>query len=492
MEVSLDYLITTVSKYNLKGLDKIRKAYDFAALAHKNQYRESGEPYITHPLAVSILLARINADVDTICAGLLHDVIEDTPTTKEDIEANFGSTVATLVMGVTNLTRASISNKASLDNANIRKLMLGVNKDVRIIIIKLADRLHNMMTLQYKKDPEKQKKKSVETLGIYVPIAESLGLYDVKTELEDKCFMFLMPEKYHKYSDERKKYDELTSGLAEEVAIKINQVLLDNDIPNTVKYRLKNVYGIFKSLVNKGSIEDIHDLLAFKIILDDIDACYLSLRHVHEEYKPIPKYFKDYIAVPKPNHYQAIHTTVLGPESHIMQMQMKTAQMEKIAKYGITDFWHGDDSIGAKEMQNALKQEYPIYHHIIEANKMAGSNQEFVDLIKGEVFAEKVQVFTMDGAQVDDLVKGSTVIDFAYRIHSEIGDKMAAVLVNGVNVNFDYTLKDGDQVRIITDESAAGPTEEWLNIAKTARAKKKIREYLNRQKRNGQKLTRSP
>lgn len=492
MEVSLDYLLSAVSKYNLKGLEKITKAYNYAFEKHYNQYRESGDPYITHPLAVAIILAHINADTDTICAGLLHDVIEDTPTTKEDIEAEFGKTVATLVMGVTNLTRASINDKISLSNANLRKLILGVNKDVRILIIKLADRLHNMMTLQYKKDPEKQKKKSVETLGIYVPIAENLGLYNIKTDLEDKCFMFLMPDKYQKHSEMRDKYDKLTTEFVEEVSNRINKVLLASDIPNTVKFRLKSVYGIFKSLLSKGSIEDINDLLAFKIILDDIDACYLSLRHIHEEYKPLTKYFKDYIALPKPNHYQALHTTVVGPENYLLQMQMKTAQMEKVAQYGITDFWHGDDSSGAKHMQEALENEYPFYQSILEANKMAENNQEFVDLIKGEVFAEKVQVFTMDGTLIDDLVKGATAIDFAYRIHSEIGDNMAAVIVNGTSVGLDYTLKDGDQVRIVTDSNAPGPTKEWLSIAKTARARKKIREYLNKQKRNGQSLTRSP
>ena len=491
MEVSLDYLITTVSKYNLKGLDKIRKAYDFAALAHKNQYRESGEPYITHPLAVSILLARINADVDTICAGLLHDVIEDTPTTKEDIEAYFGSTVATLVMGVTNLTRASISNKASLDNANIRKLMLGVNKDVRIIIIKLADRLHNMMTLQYKKDPEKQKKKSLETIEIYVPIADNLGLYNIKSELEDKCFMFLMPEKYQEIIEKRNDVQVKLQDFIIEVIVRINKILESNGINNLVRFRLKGVYPLFKSLTEKNSLEDIHDLLAFKIILDDIDACYLSLRHIHEEFKPLAQYFKDYISCPKRNHYQALHTTVLSRDSRYLQMQLKTLTMEKVALYGITTYWQGSEKFDFAKMQEALINEYPFFQSVNEANKMADNNREFVELIKGEILAEKVTVYTMDGTIIDDLVNGSTVIDFAYLIHSEIGDKMAAAIVNGVSVNFDYALKNGDQVRIITDKNALGPSEEWLKIAKSARARKKIREYLNKQKRNGQSRVRS-
>lgn len=488
MEVSLELLKNTVARYNLAGLEKICKAYDYAKQKHSGQYRESGEEYITHPLAVAIILAKLNADTDTICSGLLHDVIEDTNTTREDIVAEFGESVATLVMGVTNLTKMSIANKISLDNANLRKLILGMTKDIRILIIKLADRLHNMMTLQYKKNPSKQQKKSLETLDIYVPMAENLGLYDIKTELEDKCFMFLKPDEYQSVNDKRCKYLHDTGKLVQEVTESVNRILTSNEIPNTVKFRLKSVYGIYRS---KGNLEDIHDLLAFKIILDDIDDCYLSLRHIHQEYKPFPSYFHDYIASPKPNHYQALHTTVLGPESRLLQMQMKTAKMEKVAKYGITDYWHGDADDGFKQMQDALKNEYPFFKSVIEANKMADSNVEFVNLIKSEIFAEKVKVLTMDGKEIDDLAKGATIVDFAYRIHSEIGEHMVIGIVNGKPVPLDYQLKDNDQVRIVTDDAAEGPTKEWLNFAQTARARKKIREYLNRQKRNGQLRTRS-
>lgn len=489
MKVSFDELMRLVSKYNLEGTSKITKAYEYAKLKHANQYRESGEEYITHPLAVAIILAKLNADTDTICAGLLHDVIEDTETTKEDIVSEFGKNVATLVMGVTNLTKLSISDKNMLDIANLRKLMLGMTRDVRILIIKLADRLHNMMTLQYKKNPEKQQKKSLETLDIYVPIAENLGLYNVKVDLEDKCFMFLKPDEYKKTSEKRETYLRSTAKLVGEVLEKTTKILMSNDIPNTVKFRLKSVYGIYKS---HGSLENIHDLLAFKIILDDIDDCYLALRHVHGEYKPIVNYFHDYIATPKPNHYQALHTTVVGPESKLMQMQMKTAQMEKIAQYGITDYWHGDDERGCIDMQTALETEYSFFKSVIEANKLANSNTEFINLIRSEIFAEKVRVLTMDGKIIDDLAKGSTVVDFAYRIHSEIGDQMAVALVNGKVVPLDYVLKDNDKVRIITDESAPGPSKEWLRYAKTARANKKIREFLNHQKRDNQSRKRLP
>lgn len=488
MDISLETLINTVSRYNLYGIDKIKKAYEYAKIKHTGQYRESGEEYITHPLAVAIILARLNADTDTICAGLLHDVIEDTNTTQEDIAAEFGQSVATLVMGVTNLTKLSISDKNRLDIANLRKLMLGMARDVRILIIKLADRLHNMMTLQYKKNPLKQQKKSLETLDIYVPIAENLGLYNVKTDLEDKCFMFLKPDEYKRTSEKRDNYLRATASLVQEVSEKVSTILTSSEIPNTIKFRLKSVYGIYKS---KGNLEDIHDLLAFKIILDNIEDCYLSLRYIHGEYKPISGCFHDYIACPKPNHYQGLHTTVLSPDSRLMQMQMKTAQMEKVGEYGITDYWHGDDETGFKRMQDALEAEYPFFKSVIEANKLANSNAEFINLIKSEIFAEKVSVLTKEGKIIDDLTKGSTVVDFAYRIHSEIGNHMIVAIVNGKPVSFDYQLKDNDQVRIITDEFAEGPTKEWLEFAKTARARKKIREFLNKQKRNGQSRTRS-
>lgn len=491
MDISLDYLINQVSRYNLVGLDKIKKAYYFAADKHSGQFRESGEPYIIHPLAVGILLARLNADTETICAGLLHDVIEDTNTSKEQLTKEFGLTVANLVMGVTNLTKMSISDKNSLNNANLRKLILGMNKDIRILIIKLADRLHNMMTLQYKKDPEKQKKKAVETISFYVPIADNLGLYNVKTDLEDKSFMFLKPDKYKEIAEKRNIIESSNQELINEIIEKITVILNNHKIPNTIKYRVKNVYGIFKRLLKNSSLEDIHDLISFKIILDNIDDCYLSLRHIHENYKPIIKYFKDYISIPKPNHYQAIHTTVLGPENKYLQMQMKTARMERISQYGITDYWHKYGEAGYLDMQKTLKKDYSFFKSVIEANKLADNNHEFVDLIKGEIFAEKVNVFTMDGDIITDLAKGSTVIDFAYRIHSEIGNKMVAAIVNGQSVELNYILKDNDQVRIITDKNALGPTKDWLRYAKSTRARKKIKEYLNHQRKDGQSRVRS-
>lgn len=491
MDISFESLIDLVSKYNISGIAKIRKAYSYAADKHDGQYRESGEPYINHPLAVAILLASLNADTDTICAGLLHDIIEDTNATKKDIAEEFGEPVAILVEGVTNLTKKSISDKSLQDNANLCKLInLGIYQDARILIIKLADRLHNMMTLQYKKDTTKQQKKAIETLDFYVPIADFLGLHRFKNDLEDRCFFSLKPDEYQQVTEMRRKYEKDVEEIVEETIQKINFILDKNDIPNSVYFRLKSAYGIFKDLVKKHPIDEILDLLVFKIIVDDIDDCYLALRYIHEIFKPLPGTFEDYIAVSMPNGGQELRTGVLGFARKIMQMRMKTADMEKYSQYGVTNLWH---DVAAKSMQDALTKGNKIYTWIDEAMKMSDNDQEFLTWLKWDVFAEeKVRVITKDGDVIDDLPKGSTIIDFAYRIHTEIGNSALGATVNGNLENLDYVLKDGDKIGIITDQNAIGPTEEWLSIAKTARAKKKIREYLNKQKRSGQSLIRTP
>ena len=489
MKVKLEDLLLLVAKYDKFSLAKIKKAYLYATDKHSHQFRESGEPYIIHPLSVALILAQLNADADTICAGLLHDVIEDTDTKKEEIIEEFGETVATLVMGVTNLTKMSFYDKKTIDNANLRKLILGMTKDVRIIIIKLADRLHNMMTLQYKKNVLKQQAKSIETMEIYVPIAQYLGLDNIKTELEDRCFMYLKPENYKEISEIRNNLEKRTENLKKEVILKINKILNYHNIDSEVRFRLKGIYSIFKCFLKNENLDEIHDLLAFIVVLNDIDDCYISLRYIHENFKHIPKYLKDYIGQPKQNLYRAVHTTVVGPNNKLIQMQLKTHNMDQIAQYGITEFWHDDIKNGTSKMQESLKTQYPLFRYIIEANKMANNNQEFGNLLKGEL-AEKIEVLANDG-NIIEIAEGSTPIDFAYKIHSELGNNMAAALVNGNYVAFNYPLKKGDRVRIITDISATGPTEEWLHWSVTERAHKKIREFLNHQKRDLH-LTRSP
>lgn len=481
MQVKIEDLLLLVSKYDICNIDKIKKAYDYAADKHAHQLRESGEPYIIHPLSVAKILAELNADADTICAGLLHDVIEDTDATKDEIVAEFGESVAKLVMGVTNLTKMSFYDKKTIDNANLRKLILGMTKDVRIIIIKLADRLHNMMTLQYKKNLLKQQAKSIETMEIYVPMAQYLGLDNIKTELEDRSFMYLKPDNYKEILEKRNKMEKSTNLLKEEVILKIQKILNQENLEPNIKFRLKGIYSLFKCFLRYENVDDIHDLLSFIIILDNIDECYLSLRYIHENFKHIPKHLKDYIGQPKPNHYQALHTTVVGPDDKLIQMQLKTYIMDQMSQYGITVFWHEDIKNGTKIMQESLKTHYPILKTILEANKMANNNQEFVNLLKGEL-SEKIEVLTANG-KIIEIAEGATPIDFAYKIHSEIGNNMAAAIVNGHYVDFNHKLKSGDRVRIITDNNASGPTEEWLLWSSTERAHKKIKEFLNKKKK---------
>lgn len=306
--ISFDSLLKNFSKYNLVGIPKVRKAYEFAKLKHDGQYRASGEEYITHPLNVANILTQLCADTDTICAALLHDVVEDTDTSLEDIKAEFGETVARLVEGVTNLTKLSFSNKESFNNANIRKVILGMAKDVRIVLIKIADRLHNMKTLEYKK-PEKQKLKSMETLEIYAPLARDLGLHDIKCDLEDNSFMYLMPDLYKKTKDERDKIENESRKMVKEISEKLNFILNEQHIPNIIKFRLKSIYSIFRDMLSKGlsDITDLHNLFMFSIILDNINDCYISLRYIHENFAQINGGMSDYIGTPKGNHYRAFH-----------------------------------------------------------------------------------------------------------------------------------------------------------------------------------------
>ena len=488
--ISFDSLLKNFSKYNLVGIPKVRKAYEFAKLKHDGQYRASGEEYITHPLNVANILTQLCADTDTICAALLHDVVEDTDTSLEDIKAEFGETVARLVEGVTNLTKLSFSNKESFNNANIRKVILGMAKDVRIVLIKIADRLHNMKTLEYKK-PEKQKLKSMETLEIYAPLARDLGLHDIKCDLEDNSFMYLMPDLYKKTKDERDKIENESRKMVKEISEKLNFILNEQHIPNIIKFRLKSIYSIFRDMLSKGlsDITDLHNLFMFSIILDNINDCYISLRYIHENFAQINGGMSDYIGTPKGNHYRAFHTTVVGPEEKLLLMILKTYDMDETARNGIAEFWFSDSNEAFSHMQDSLTSSQ-FFRDIVDVNRMASNNKEFLDLIKGEIFAEKINVFTMGGKPML-IVNGATAIDFAYQIHTEIGNKMVAVIVNGKSVGFDYVLKKDDRVRIITDPLAEGPSESWLGIAKTARAKKKIKEFI-KNKNKGYSLVRIP
>ena len=462
--------------YNPEAMEIIRKAYLYAKDLHEGQYRQSGEPYIIHPLNVAYILAEMHADSDTICAGLLHDTLEDTNITKEDIAHEFNQDIANLVDGVTKLAKMNFSSKEEQVLANTRKIITGITNDVRIIIIKLADRLHNMRTLQFKTE-FKQKENALETMDIFVPFAYYIGAYKMKSELEDLSFKYLMPDMYKKIEEKKLKIEEANNDVLKEMLYKIQAILNDKHIPNEIKTRTKNIYGIYKRLNEGNKLSEIHDLLALKIIVDEIDNCYRILGLVHREYHPINDKFKDYICNPKTNMYQSLHTTVFGPNERLVQTQIRTADMDRIDTYGLCSYWDIDKGRARETMQQDLKDKSQFFHTLVDINSMFADNKEFVYQAKSELFGNKVYVYTPRG-EIIELPKGSTPVDFAYKIHTDIGNTMVYAIVNDKKVEDGYILQNKDRVRIITDDLSFGVREEGL--AMTSYAKKKIRDFNKR------------
>ena len=473
--MTIDNLLEVVKKYNPEEVGIIRKAYEYANELHKGQYRQSGEPYIIHPLNVAYILAEMHADRDTVCAGLLHDTLEDTSATKEEIAELFNKNVANLVDGVTKLAKMNFSSKEEQNLANTRKIITGITTDVRIIIIKLADRLHNMRTLQYK-NAYKQKDNALETMEIFVPLAYYIGAYRIKSELEDLSLKYLKPDMYKQIEERKNKIELDSKECLNEMLSKIKKLLDDNDIPNEIKVRTKNIYGIYKRLNEGNKISDIHDLLALKIMVDEVENCYKALYLVHKEYHPINDKFKDYISNPKTNMYSSLHTTVFGPGNRLIQTQIRTFDMDNIASFGLTAYWDINKGEARNVMQNDLKNKYQFFNSLTEMNTMFCDNQEFVSQVKSELFSDKVYVYTPKG-EIIELPKGSTPIDFAYKMHTDIGNTMVAAVVNNEYVPLNYELHNKDRIRIVTDELSFGPREDWLDIAKTSYAKKKIKEF---------------
>ena len=473
--ITLEKLLDEVRKYNPTEVEIIKKAYDYAKTLHEGQYRQSGEPYIIHPLNVAYILAEMHADRDTVCAGLLHDTIEDTKTTKEDIAHDFNQEIANLVDGVTKLAKMNFSTKEEQNSANTRKIITGITNDVRIIIIKLADRLHNMRTIEYKSE-FKRKENSLETMEIFVPLAYSIGAYRIKSELEDLSFKQLRTDKYKEIEEIKEKLEEKDNNILEEMLYKIKYLLNDKSIPNEIKVRTKNIYGIYKRLSEGNKLSDIHDLLALKVMVDDVANCYLTLGLVHTLYHPINSKFKDYICNPKTNMYSSLHTTVFGPEERLVQTQIRTFDMDKIASFGLTAYWDIEKGNARNVMQEDLKENFQFFTALTELNSMNRDNETFISQVKNELFSDKVYVYTTKG-DVIELPKGSTPIDFAYRIHTDIGNTMVGALVNDKPVSNDYVLKSNDRVKIITDPLSFGSRDGWEDLAYTAYAKKKIREF---------------
>ena len=473
--ITVEKLIKEVEKYNNEDTEKIIKAYDFADYLHEGQYRQSGEPYITHPLNVALILAKMNADSDTLCAALLHDTLEDTNATKDDIEYFFNSEVANLVDGVTKISKMNFSSKKEQNLANTRKIITSITDDVRIIIIKLADRLHNMRTLEYK-SKFKQKENAIETMEIFVPLAYYIGAYKIKSELEDISLRYLKPNEYRALEYKKIKIEEESNKILEEMLEKIEKVLNNNEIPNEIKVRTKNIYGIYKKLSMGYKMTDIHDLLALKIMVDEVEDCYRVLGYVHSIYHPINSKFKDYICNPKTNMYKSLHTTLFGPEERLVQAQIKTFKMDKIATHGLTAYWDMNKDGARDKMQKDLRSKFQFFKSLTEINEMFRDNQEFITQVKIELLSDKIYVYTSKG-DIIELPLGSTPIDFAYKLDENIGNTMIGAYVNDANVPLDYKLVSKDRVRIITNELSDGPDEDWIEKAKTSLAKQKILDY---------------
>lgn len=474
-DITLHDLLIKLKEYDPKEIEIVKKAYEYADILHQGQKRQSGEPYISHPLNVAYILADMHADKDTICAGLLHDTLEDTNITKEDIAHDFNQVVANLVDGVTKLAKMNFSSKQAQNYANTRKIITGITEDVRIIIIKLADRLHNMRTLGFK-TPFKQKENALETMEIFVPLAYYIGAYRIKSELEDLSLQYLKPDMYKKIEEKKSKIEESSDECLQDMLYKIQMLLNDHAIPNEIKIRTKNIYGIYKRLSEGHKLSDIHDLLALKIMVDEVENCYYALGMIHKEYHPINDKFKDYICNPKTNMYQSLHTTVFAPDDRLVQTQIRTFDMDRVASFGLTAYWAEQKGQARDVMQEELKQKFQFFKSLTEINSMFGDNQQFVNQVKTELFADRVYVYTTKG-DIIELPKGATPIDFAYKIHVDIGDTMVGAFVNDEYVPINYTLQNKDRVRIVTDELSYGPREEWLDNAHTCLAKRRIREF---------------
>ena len=474
--VTIDLLKNKVNTYMKKDWPIINKAYLYALKCHEGQKRESGEDYIIHPLYVAFILSTMHADANTICAALLHDVIEDTDATYDDVKNKFGEEVAFLVDGVTKLTHLNFNSQDEFLATNIRRIIVSIREDVRIVIIKLVDRLHNMKTIEYKRD-DRRKEIALQTLEIYVPLAFYIGAYKIKSELENYCLMYLKPEIYgdlsKKLTDLYKANNKMLQKMVHDTKKKLNS----EGIKCNLEIRYKDIYSVYKKTLNRSTMDNIHDLLGIVVTVKNKRDCYLALMLIHELYVPLSFKFKDFIVKPKTNMYQSLHTTVFGPGERLVQFQIRTKEMERIATYGLTSYWFTNRKLAKVDMQRDLEKNFQFFKSIEELDSNIADNIEFLKLIKRELFSDNVYVRTSQG-EIIELPNSSTPIDFAYKIHSELGNTMIAAVVNDEIVPFDYKLQNNDRVRIITDGSVYVDRKPWLDYVVTTHAKKKINEYL--------------
>jgi len=474
--LTIDDLRKKIYFYNKKNWPIIEKAYNYAFKFHFGQKRESGEDYILHPLNVAYILSCMHADSDTICAALLHDTIEDTKSTFDDIKNEFNETIAYLVDGVTKISKMKLDNKDYVTASNLRRIIVSIREDARIVIIKLVDRLHNMRTLEYK-NKKRQQAIALETIEFYVPMAYYIGAYYIKDELENISFKYLKNDLYNELSSKLQVIERENKKMLVKMMNEVKKLLNQEGIKCSLELRFKDTYSVYKKMITKTTIDNIHDLLGINVIVKNNRDCYLALMYIHSLYPPVSYKFKDYIVKPKTNMYQALHTTVFADNDRLVQFQIRTKEMEKIAKYGLTSYWFKNRKFAISNMQNDLENKYQFFKSIKELDSSIADNIEFVSQIKKELFSRNVYVRSTSG-EVIELPVDATPIDYAYKIHTDLGNTMVAAVVNDEIVPLDYKLKHNDRVRIITDDNTYVSKADWLDKTVTHHARRKIIEFI--------------
>ena len=482
--ITIEDLIQKVSNYddNEEDLKLLRNAYEYAKKKHFSQKRITGDEYITHPLNVAWILTDVKADGKAISAALLHDTIEDSDSTFEEISNLFGADVANIVDGVTKINRLNFTSDSEQMAANQRKILVGLSSDVRVLIVKLADRLHNMRTL-YVLSEAKQKRKAKETLEILTPVAHRLGIYKIKSELEDLSLRYSNPTAYfdivEKLNVKKSERDASVGKMLSEVS----ELLNSHNITHEIKGRSKSIYSIYNKMDKGKKFEDIYDILALRVFVNTEQECYLALGLIHSKYKPLPKRFKDYVASPKTNMYQSLHTTVFGIDGQLFEIQIRTYEMDKIAEYGIASHWSYKENKQVATKDN-MEQKLEIFRSIMELNQDSSTPEEFINNVKKDIlFNDSIYVYTPKGDAIE-LPNGATCVDFAYKVHTEVGDRMVGAIVNDNIVPFDYKLKTGDIIKVNTSKSSKGPNKDWLNFVTTTQAKNKIKNFYSKREKD--------
>lgn len=478
-ELAKELLDNLKNNFNEEEIKEIKRAYDFACIKHQGRERLTGEEYITHPLNVAIILSELNVDATTIMGALLHETINNGSSSEEELEESFGHEIASIVKSISTINKLELQDERESSAIYLRKVLVGLSEDVRVLFIKLADRLHNMRTI-WAVRPEKQKRKANETMNVLIPIAHRLGIYSIKSELEDLCLRYLKPDVYEDILNQLNASIEELQNVLEEMQDSISEMLIAHGIKFHIKSRVKSVYSIYKKLEKGKKWSEIYDILALRVITEKESDCYLTIGLIHSKFRPLAKRFKDYIAMPKENMYQSLHTGVFGIDGNIFEIQVRTYEMDEIAEKGIASHWSYKEK-GTKKIQSMMEQKLEIFRNMIDTYKETENVEDFASNIHNDILGELIYVFTPKG-DVVELPKGATPIDFAYRIHSKVGDTTTGAIVNEEIVPLSYELQEGDCIKIITNKNST-PSKEWMDFVKTSAAKSKIKSYFSKQDR---------